>query len=32
MSLNERAISVARENEIKHGGESAPSHFLWYRG
>jgi len=32
ISLNERAISVARENEKKHGGKSAPtSHFLWYR-
>jgi len=32
ISLNEREISVERENEKKHGGKSAPmSHFLWYR-
>jgi len=30
--LNERAISVARENEEKHRWKSAPtSNFLWYR-
>jgi len=31
ISLNVRAISVAKENEKKHRGKSAPtSHFLWY--